>query len=102
MRKALIVCAALLLVLVQTACSSEGESGGKVELTYWPAANPSEVEFAKEVVKEWNEKHPDIQVKMEPLPASRSSEEVILSSIAAGTTPDITSNINPGALGQFV
>ena len=34
-----------------------------MESTYWPAANPSEVEFAKEVVKEWNEKHPDIQVK---------------------------------------
>ncbi|GGE24349.1 sugar ABC transporter substrate-binding protein [Marinithermofilum abyssi] len=102
MKKAMFLCMSLLLILVQTACSSSGDSGGKVELTYWPAANPAEVEFAKEVVKEWNKKHPNIQVKMEPLPASRSSEEVILTSIAGGTTPDITSNINPGALGQFI
>ncbi|PTX60300.1 carbohydrate ABC transporter substrate-binding protein (CUT1 family) [Melghirimyces profundicolus] len=91
----------VLLLVAQTSCSSAGDSG-KVELTYWPAAHPVEVKFAKDVVKEWNRKHPDIQVKVEPLPASRSTEEVLLTSIAGGTTPDLTSNINPGALSQFV
>lgn len=90
------------LAMVPTACSTNGENGGKVELVYWSAANPVEVEFAKQVVKEWNAKNPHIQVKLEPLPASRSTEEVLLASIAGGTTPDITSNINPGAMGQFV
>lgn len=102
MKRVGIVVMALVLMLLQTGCTSNADDNGKVELTYWPAANPVEVEFAKEVVKEWNAKHPNIQVKMQPLPASRSAEEVLLTSIAAGTTPDVCSNINPSAVGQFV
>jgi multiple sugar transport system substrate-binding protein len=101
-RKVTALLVSLLLAIPVAACSSSATESGKVELTYWPAANPVEVDFAKQVVKEWNAKHPDIQVKVQPLPASRSTEEVLLASIAAGTTPDVTSNINPGAVGQFV
>jgi multiple sugar transport system substrate-binding protein len=101
-KRAGIVVMSLMLMLLQVGCTSGGTDNGKVELTYWPAANPVEVEFAKQVVKEWNAKHPNIQVKMQPLPASRSTEEVLLTSIAGGTTPDVCSNINPGAIGQFV
>jgi len=73
-----------------------------VTLTFWPSSNPQEIEFAKTIVKAWNDSHPDIQVKMEPLPASRSTEEVLLAAIAAGTTPDICANIYPGAISQYI
>ncbi|MEW5867099.1 MAG: extracellular solute-binding protein [Bacillota bacterium] len=73
-----------------------------ITLTFWPSSNPQEIEFAKIIVKKWNDAHPDIQVKMEPLPASRSTEEVLLAAIAAGTTPDVCANIYPGAISQYI
>ncbi len=72
-----------------------------VMLTYWPAPNPQEVQVATAVVKEWNKLHPGIQVKMQPIPVSQSTEEVLLAAIAGRTTPDVCSNIWPGALAEF-
>ncbi|OYD14359.1 ABC transporter substrate-binding protein [candidate division WOR-3 bacterium JGI_Cruoil_03_44_89] len=72
-----------------------------VRLTYWPSSNPQEIELAKVTVDEWNSKHPDIQVDMQPLPASQSSEEVLLAAVAARTTPDVCSNIWPGIVPEF-
>lgn len=71
-------------------------------ITFWPSSNPEEIEFAKQVVAQWQKLRPDIPVKMQPLPASRSTEEVLLAAIAARTTPDICANIYPGAISQFV
>ncbi len=75
--------------------------GDVVRLTYWPSSNPQEIELAKVIVDEWNHEHPDIQVDMQPLPASQSSEEVLLAAVAAKTTPDICSNIWPGIVAGF-
>ncbi|UCE20511.1 MAG: extracellular solute-binding protein [Gemmatimonadota bacterium] len=84
-------------------CSSKtGEKDGKVELVYWPSSNQQEIDLAEEVVKRWNESHPDVRLIMQPLPESRSGEEVLLAAIAGGTTPDVCSNIWPGVTGQFV
>ncbi|MBE3576004.1 MAG: sugar ABC transporter substrate-binding protein, partial [Firmicutes bacterium] len=80
----------------QPSQSQAGKGAVKAELTYWPSANPQEIAFAKQVVAEWNARHPDTPVRMEPLPASRSTEEVLLAAVAAHTTPDVCSNINPG------
>jgi len=81
----------------------ENHSGkqGVIKLTYWPAANQYEINLAALEVKQWNAAHPKIQIKMQPIPASQSSEEVLLAAIAAKTTPDICSNIWPGTMGQF-
>jgi multiple sugar transport system substrate-binding protein len=38
---------------------------------------------------------------MQPIPASVSSEEVLLAAIAGQTTPDVCSNIWPGAMSEF-
>jgi multiple sugar transport system substrate-binding protein len=78
--------------------STEGKI---VELTYWPAPNPQEVQLADSIVKEWNRLHPNIHVKMQPIPVSQSTEEVLLAAIAGKTTPDVCSNIWPGALAEF-
>jgi multiple sugar transport system substrate-binding protein len=86
-------------------CSEERQSPealtGAVELTYWPAPNSQEVELADSVVKEWNRLHPDIRVRMQPIPVSQSTEEVLLAAIAGKTTPDVCSNIWPGALHEY-
>ena len=72
-----------------------------VELTYWPAPNPQEVRLADSLVRLWNARHPEIQVRMQPIPVSQSTEEVLLAAIAGGTTPDVCSNIQPGALYDY-
>ena len=72
-----------------------------VTLTYWPAPNPQEVQLANVIVNDWNRLHPKIQVKMQPIPVSQSTEEVLLAAIAGRTTPDVCSNIWPGALAEF-
>jgi multiple sugar transport system substrate-binding protein len=74
---------------------------GAVRLTYWCASNQSEIDLATELVKKWNSSHPKIQVELQPIPASQSSEEALLAAIAGKTTPDICSNMWPGAMDDF-
>ncbi len=74
---------------------------GFVELTYWPAPNQQEVQLADSLVRKWNRLHPTIRVRMQPIPVSQSTEEVLLAAIAGKTTPDICSNIWPGALHEY-
>ena len=95
-----------ILAIVPAGCSHQSgpaheTAGGAVELTYWPAPNPQEIELADTLVSRWNRLHPDIHVKMQPIPVSQSTEEVLLAAIAGGTTPDVCSNINPGALREY-
>lgn len=78
-----------------------GSSPVVVQLTYWPAPNPQEVQLADTLVKRWNQLHPGIHVRMQPIPVSQSTEEVLLAAIAGKTTPDVCSNIWPGALREY-
>lgn len=75
---------------------------GTVRLTYWSAQNPQERLLASRLVDAWNTQNPDIQVTVQPLPAGQSSEEVLLAAVAAGTTPDICSNVWPGVVSDFI
>ena len=83
----------------QTAQSAAEQ--GVVHLIYWCASNQDEINFAIELVEKWNASHPKIQVKLQPIPASQSSEEALLAAIAGKTTPDICSNMWPGAMDDF-
>ena len=69
---------------------------------YWSSSNTEEIKLAKILVNEWNELHPDIHVKVQPIPATGSSEEILLSAIMSKTTPDICSNILPAIMGKFI
>jgi multiple sugar transport system substrate-binding protein len=85
------------------ASGPSGDSGtGVTTLTYWSAPNPQEYAMAQDLVAEWNRDNPRIQVKLQALPAGQSSEEVLLSAMVAGTTPDICSNIWPGVTNDFI
>lgn len=73
-----------------------------ITLTYWPAANPIEVRLAENLVTKWNAENPDVQVRVQPLPAGRSSEEVLLAAIVAKSTPDVSSNVSSALLARLV
>ena len=95
--------AIVLLLVLSVSCNSPRSSsslatGGRITLTYWSATNAQELEFANKVSAEWNAQHPEVQIKVEPVPSGQSSEEVILAAIASGTTPDIYANVFPGAM----
>ncbi len=98
----------LILALFILSCSSKTESdsekdvSGVIRLKYWCSANPQEIEHARRLTEKWNELHPEIQVEVQPMPAGQSSEEILLAAIAAGTTPDVCSNIWPGAIAEYV
>ena len=98
--------AGIIAVLLISGCGerngSHNETGGNIELTYWPAPNAQEVEFADSLVREWNARHPGIHVVMQSIPVNQSTEEVLLAAIAGKTTPDVCSNINPIALRDYV
>lgn len=95
----------LVLPLTFTGCSRDSdpqhEAKGSVEITYWCDSNPISVNLAEILVKKWNSGHPDIQVKLVPIPASHSSEETILAAIAGGTTPDLSENIWSGGVPTY-
>jgi multiple sugar transport system substrate-binding protein len=94
----------LSLLFFVLGCSFERKDDGdqaNKKLKYWCAPNPEEIELAKILVDKWNRLHPEIQVEVQPLPAGQSSEEVLLSAIAGRTTPDVCSNIWPGAISEY-
>jgi multiple sugar transport system substrate-binding protein len=101
-----VFCVAFLLLAV-TGCGDPsnpaGDAGnGVTTLTYWSAPNPQEYAMAQDLVADWNRDNPHIQVKLQALPAGQSSEEVLLSAMVAGTTPDVCSNIWPGVTNDFI
>ncbi|MEO1021447.1 MAG: extracellular solute-binding protein [Bacteroidota bacterium] len=82
--------------------SSSNPKNEPVQIIYWSSPNPQEYALARELVQEWNRNNPQIQVKVQALPAGQSSEEVLLSAMVAGTTPDVCSNIWPGITNDFI
>jgi len=79
-----------------------GHTAPPITLTYWPAANPPETRLAMRLAAQWNAENPDIQVRVQPLPAGRSSEEVLLAAIVAKATPDVSSNVSSALLARLV
>lgn len=93
----------LTFAIITIGCGKNtSERDGTIEIVYWPSANQQEIDLAKKIVEKWNRVHPEIQVAMQPLPESRTSEEVLLTAIVGGTAPDICSNIWPGVTSLFV
>jgi len=95
----------LLMVFLLSCQADLPKSNGDSEiirLSYWCASNPRETILAKELVEEWNKINDSVQVDLQPIPSSQSSEEVLLAAIAAKTTPDICSNMWPGAMDDFI
>ncbi|MDN5338841.1 MAG: multiple sugar transport system substrate-binding protein, partial [Thermotogaceae bacterium] len=73
-----------------------------VNIVFWTAPNPQQEEFWKPLVEQWNKEHPDVQIEWKTIPAAGSSEEAILTAIAAGEAPDICTNIFSGFAAQLI
>ncbi|HSP89249.1 MAG TPA: extracellular solute-binding protein, partial [Ignavibacteriaceae bacterium] len=58
--------------------------------------NTDEIKFAKLITDNWNKNNPNNQVKYQPVPEGRSSEEIILAAVVGNTTADIYSNMWQG------
>jgi len=82
--------------------TGRGGATAPITLTYWPAANPAETRLAMRLTAQWNAENPDVQVRAQPLPAGRSSEEVLLAAIVAKATPDVSSNVSSALLARLV
>jgi multiple sugar transport system substrate-binding protein len=83
-------------LLIFTVTCSDKNNVSEDKLLYWSSNNTQEIEYARKIVKSWNESHPEIQIKHQPVPEGQSSEEVILASVVGQTTPDIYSNMWEG------
>ncbi|MEO7501009.1 MAG: sugar ABC transporter substrate-binding protein, partial [Gemmatimonadaceae bacterium] len=84
------------------AASNGGTRSQPITLTYWPAANPSETRLAIALSSQWNKENPGVQIRVQPLPAGRSTEEVLLAAIVARATPDVSSNVSSALLSRLV
>ena len=94
--------AVLIAILSPVSYAGAAPKDSSVTIDFWCSSNPQEIKWAKAVVGEWNRARKDIIVNLQPLPASRSTEEALLAAIAAKTTPDVCANIYPGVVTQFV
>ena len=92
----------VLAVFALAPMAGAAPAGKPVNIDFWCSSNPQETEWARAVVARWNATRSDIVVNLQPLPASRSTEEALLAAIAAKTTPDVCANIYPGVVTQFV
>jgi multiple sugar transport system substrate-binding protein len=92
-------------IVPNAATTGKSDNASKKEpitLTYWPAANPPETRLAMKLSAQWNLENPDVQVRVQPLPAGRSTEEVLLAAIVARATPDVSSNVSSALLARLV
>src|SRR4030066_1924550 len=95
MKNSLIMIIIVLLTYLLNTCSNSNKDS-RDEILYWCSNNNDEIKFAKVSTEEWNRNNPKDQVKYQPVPEGRSSEEIILAAVVGNTTPDIYSNMWQG------
>lgn len=100
MRQALFLLSIIAFVLSGCA-GKERIPAGSIVITLWTASNPYEIKWAKHVVEEWSRENPHVIIKSQPIPEGTSSEEILMASVLAGTTPDICANLSPTIVEQF-
>ncbi|AEH51609.1 extracellular solute-binding protein [Pseudothermotoga thermarum] len=72
------------------------------KLLFWVAPNALQEAFWKSMVAEYKNVKPDVEIVVEVIPAAASSEEAILTALAAGRAPDFSENIFIGFAAQLV
>lgn len=72
-----------------------------VKLVFWTAPNELQERFWKQIATEYMKVRPDVEIVVEVIPAAGSSEEAILTALAAGNAPDLSENIFIGFAAQL-
>ncbi|MEK3888116.1 ABC transporter substrate-binding protein [Bacillus sp. FSL K6-3431] len=90
----LIVLLILTMSLFLVGCSSKekangGSSSGKKEITLWHGSTGIGLNALKVLVKSYEEKNPDIKVKMVYTEASEGADQKLLTAVAGGNPPDV-------------
>lgn len=88
----------VIIGLFLSSCNSSNDNG---QLLFWSSSNSQEITFSKKMIENWNQNHPDKQIKFQPIPEGQSSEEIILASVVGKTTPDIYANMWQGSVEMF-
>ncbi len=71
--------------------SGGGDSKGKVEITWLVRTDPNMIEWEKDMIKGFEESHPNIKVKLETIPQSEIDQR-LTTMIASGKVPDVWSS----------
>ncbi len=87
--------------MVSSISCNKGNLNNNKALIYWSSNNTEEIQFAKEIVDEWNKENPNNKIVSQPVPEGQSSEEIILAAVVGKTTPDIYSNMWQGDVESY-
>lgn len=91
--------ALLIVVCVLLAgCSNAGTATSQKsqQIRLWIAPNEAEESFWKVAVARWNQSGLGMPVSFTTIPTTGNSEDAVLSSLVAGTEPDVSSNMFSG------
>ncbi|WP_019614547.1 ABC transporter substrate-binding protein [Psychromonas ossibalaenae] len=91
--------AGLFSLALVAGCGSEKEESASLKM--WVAPNAAQEVFWTAVTSEWNSIPGNKPVEFTTIPATGSSEEAVMSALASGTEPDITTNIFSGFAAQL-
>src|SRR3954454_16487206 len=100
---------ALLIVWALAACGSSDSSdnagkdgkGGKVQLTLWTHTHPPMIKLYKELIAEYEAKHPNVSIKYEQIPNDDFGTKM-LTSLSNGSGPDIINMDDSAMRGEYI
>ncbi|MCR2822912.1 ABC transporter substrate-binding protein [Lederbergia panacisoli] len=93
----MVIISILSLSLFLAGCSSKdkasggnkGGEGGKTEVTFWHGSTGIGLEALENMVKSFEESHPDIKIKMVYTEANEGADQKLLTSVTGGNPPDV-------------
>ena len=103
MKTASLFLSASLIITSLVGCSNgeEKSADGVTTIEFWAAPNPTQQEYWKEMVKEFEVENPEIKIKVSPIKESPTSEASIQTAIAGKSAPTMSENINRGFAAQL-
>jgi multiple sugar transport system substrate-binding protein len=81
--------------------SASDAAAARGPIKVWYSNNQEEVAWAKQMVTDWNQAHPNEKITGQEIPTGKSSEEVIGAAITAGNAPCLVLNTSPAAVPGF-
>jgi len=96
------VVSATLAAATTAACSSSGGgAGGKIHLTFWTHTHPPMIALNKALIKEYEAKHPNVEISYEQIPNTDFNTKM-LASLSNGSGPDIINMDDVALRGDYI